>query len=308
MTFIWKTQFPNTEYNTLNIQPLSKGYKCSNYNIIQNNGNYDVIIRTVNYSIIDDHNYVLNDIGFSFIHTENILATYDKKWNLLQMSQIIDTTDRIKYPSGIQGLEDLRQCIVDKKKYITASCADSNKYGIPETVLYELLENGELINYQQLKPNFEESNKKQKNWAIFSHNNSLHAVYENNPLTIHKIDINSGNFDIITKISSPNIAKGFRGSTNLIKYKNGYLYIVHEVEYVPKWQYSSRFIVIDENYIMTHMSPKFYFLKEGIEVALSLCYDFDENYVIVGASYRDSNPFKIKILLTDVESILNKVE
>lgn len=327
--FIWVEKFPNTKYSRFNEIIPKVNYTRCNPNIIQNKDNdgFDVIVRTVNYKIENDHNYVIKTEK-KVIHTENIFARYDKKWNLLSQENIVDKSERPVYNVYITGLEDMRQCIVGDKKYVTVTCAESSVYGMPETTIFEMAGNI-LTNFKRLQPYYDKTLSKEKNWLPFEQDNKLFVIYKQHPTLIHEINPFHGDYRLQSKNFSSEFASTFRGSAGPIKFfptkqKSGphcWLYIVHEAFYrTPeghdKWIYSSRWVLMSSDYEIIAVSPKFGILTSGIEFVSGLCYDYNDSQissssreitdVIIGFSVRDSEAYRMKISISDIESVLEK--
>ena len=301
MSFIWTKKYPDYKLKVFNeIVPLLNYNRC-NPNMVKTSEGYDIIIRLVNYTIENDHDYK-TIIPNSCINTQNIIAKYNKNLDLISYKIIKDSTDRKIYTSFITGFEDMRQVIIDNKKYATASCADSNSQGIPETVLLKL-DNNIITSCKRLEPTFETSRRKEKNWLPFENNGNLQVIYKNFPFTIHEINTNTGNYKAVIQKNTEKIMESFRGSAGPIKYKNGYLYIVHQASYGDNWLYTSRWVLVTEENIK--FSDEFYFLKKGIEFACGLCWSHIDNEVLVGCSVRDLEANCITIKLEDILDSLN---
>jgi len=326
--FIWIEKFPNTKYTTFNEIIPKLNYTRCNPNIIQNKEGFDVIVRTVNYKIENDHDYVISSEK-KVIHTENILSKYDREWNILSQEIIIDKSERPIYNVYITGLEDMRQCIVDNKKYVTSTCAESSVYGMPETTIFEMNENI-LTNFKRIEPYYEQTRSKEKNWLPFEQDNKLFVIYKQYPTTIHEINPLHGDYKLHSKNFSYQLAKTFRGSAGPLKYirsANGilseshlrskyirsanavpseyipgtdgipyWLYIIHEAFYKTpegedKWTYTSRWVLMSSDFKIIAISPRFGILTNGI----------------IGFSVRDSEAYRMKISISDIENVLEKV-
>jgi hypothetical protein len=326
--FLWIEKFPETKYSSFNEITTKVQYTRCNPNIIQNasNDGFDVIVRTVNYKIENDHDYVIKTQN-KIIHTENILVRYDKKWNVLSQENIIDKSDRPVYNVYITGLEDIRQCLIGDKKYVTVTCADSSVYGMPETAIFEL-KGCVLGDFKRVEPYYEQTRSKEKNWLPFEQDNKLFVIYKQYPTTIHEINPYYGNYKLHSKNFSSEFASSFRGSAGPIKFfptnqkseTHCWLYVVHEAFYrtregEDKWIYSSRWVLMSADYKIIAVSPKFGVLTHGIEFVSGLCYDYNDSQtssssretdVIIGFSVRDSEAYRMKISISDIESVLEK--
>lgn len=300
-------KFPSLRYYSFEeIEPI-KNYTRCNPSIIQTNDGYRTIIRTVNYKIINDHDYIVDNAVFPdrCVHTENICVEWDKEWKVKSKVLIKDESNRVKWPVYVKGLEDMRQVNnLFGNDYMLSSCAESNQNGMPETVLIQWdPETATLMNVITVHPSFTDTKKKEKNWMPFIYDNKLCVIYEQHPLTIHSIS-NDGNYQVISKNDTIDIAKEFRGSTGPIKYNDGYLYLIHEVNYYPKWIYQHRFIYMDNEFKMKKISKLFSFIHIGIEFACGLCLSHNTDNYIITFGVRDGEAYRLEINKESIDLML----
>ncbi len=307
MAFIWTQQFPLTHYKIFDEIIPKDGYSRCNPSIININDGYRTIIRTVNYTIKNDHDYIQQKPNTQ-VHTENIMVVWDKNWNLIKSEPIIDNSNRLIYNVSITGLEDMRQCSVLDKNYILCSSAESNHYGIPETSWFEWdPKKSLLLKNRPLEPRFENTWRKEKNWLPFEYNDKLYVIYENYPLTIHEINTVNGKYKVVVKHDTPEIAKGFRGSSGPIHFNDGWIYLVHEVTYDPVWVYTHRFVYLNSSFQMVSFSDPFSLIHKGIEFVSGLCYSHDMTSVWITFGIRDGEAYRMSIPISNIQSILKSI-
>lgn len=298
-----------------------KGYRRSTPSILPiNDDTFLVIVRLVNYTIQNDHNYVPSE-GFSEIRTENVLLRCNINGEILDQKQIKDGTQRTISSNKICGFEDMRFVSrsdltkVPSSVFVTCTCADAESHGMPQTMLLVLdVESATVTKAVLLKPGFQDTKQKEKNWLPFWNErlNQLQVIYKHEPLTIHTIDPDTGDFTVFSEHTAhvpcpraltPTDIASFRGSAGPIRWGNGYLYLVHTVTYEPKWVYKHRFVWMTEDFRLQHCSNPFNLFREGIEFACGLAKK-DQDHVIVTFSVRDGEAYAITYPNKTIERML----
>lgn len=131
----------------------------------------------------------------------------------------------------------------------------------------------------------------EKNWMPFEHNSELHIVYSVDPLTILKIQDNQ----LIQLNDQPSLNKirhedmKYRGSTNGIPFRGGYLFVVHNRRrYGEKHGYIHYFMFLDRDLNLIQISEPFLFDRPGIEFAVNLVESGDRVLISYGIADRQS--------------------
>lgn len=106
---------------------LPPDYSPLNPSIIKVDQGYIVNLRSVNYWIVDGV-YHKND---EKIRTRNFILSLDKDFKVVTSHELVDRTDKKKYPHGITGLEDCRIIYKDGKVYFTTTSWDYHEEEVP---------------------------------------------------------------------------------------------------------------------------------------------------------------------------------
>jgi hypothetical protein len=118
---------------------------------------------------------------------------------------------------------------------------------------------------------------------------------------------------------------GFRGSAGPVRFhlenQSGWLYLIHEVTYEPKWVYMHRFVWVpeltlsatpihdanliasDTNKQMRYSLP-FSLYCEGIEFACGMAWDHCKQSIWVTFGYRDKEAYRVAFDELQIRSML----
>jgi predicted GH43/DUF377 family glycosyl hydrolase len=136
----------------------------------------------------------------------------------------------------------------------------------------------------------------EKNWMPFEHNSELHIVYSVDPLTILKIQDNQ----LIQLDGQPLLKKfnhddmEYRGSTNGIPFRGGYLFIIHNRRrYGKKNAYIHYFMFLDRELRLIQISEPFLFDRPGIEFAINMVEVGDRVLISYGIADRQSRVISV---------------
>lgn len=272
----------------LNFQTLPD-YKISSTSMINYKNNRLVMItRSVNYSITDKFQYIIRDPN-NVVRTENYWVELDMNYNLIKTPQLLTINQEKERTSHIAGLEDMRLFTYNKRWYFFATSFEYGHKNQPCLVVGEIdQKNYSIHSVKQLSYNKEAV---QKNWAPFTRDGKLYAIYSYDPFIILSIDPESG--ECTEAINKSQIVRcdTFRGSASPIRVnlagKEGYLVIIHEVHHLDTRKYSHRFLWLDDQYNIKLISKSFYFEEKFVEYVLGLVNTPDK--LILTYSVRDNN-------------------
>jgi len=287
---------------------------CNPSIIALENGDYCLNVREVSYSFdikanyyhfkdtIDTHNHLL------YIKQEDIdnIRTEHHTINPAIVDNIIseDTTGLIEiYPNQVTGFEDVRLIEFKNAIWCVCTCRLTNPAGDNEIVLFKL--NSEYKMEKILRLKGYEDNRCQKNWTPFVENNELYILYSSEPTIILKPDLETGQCEIIKKIETTYDYSRYRGSSQLLPYNNGYLYIIHEVTFRDNRRYYlHRFVFMDSNHKIQQVSPIFYLVNKTIEFVSGMSYDHLKQNVYITLGYEDKKAYLVKLAITEIEYLL----
>jgi glycosyltransferase involved in cell wall biosynthesis len=273
-------------------------YISSSASLLNINNCYKGVIRAVNYSIDDNFQYIIRDIkdikhtDKGVISTINYWAEYDNKYNIKSFYEIDCRSEKLR-KTHIIGLEDVRICIIEStgKIYGLAVDWEHGRINHPSVILLNFeLENGKYI-INKVLPITYNDNICQKNWALFSQDSKLYALYSHHPLIILEIDVESGQFKVIKEKYSKYNLIDVRGSSNPLKIGNEWIVLVHEVVQKNTRKYYHRFLKYSNDWELIDISEPFYFKELYVEFSLSIMYEIFSSsliYVSIVYSSRDN--------------------
>ncbi|WP_296865336.1 hypothetical protein [uncultured Methanobrevibacter sp.] len=269
-------------------------YRCINYiSYISHNEKYK---KNINGWIAQNGN-VISENYVSCIKNDKVLSKSYKKVN-------IPETDVFSY---YKGLEDGILINWDDIFYLCGTrCDIINEKGI--FCIYELDRNFNVV--RELILNDDRFNNIEKHWSPIE-GMPFTFIRWCNPTEIIKIDKNTG--DVISVDTKNKYTdEDFRGNCQTVKYKDGYLSIVHNVSRkinsnlhtIPI--YNHYFIKYDNDFNIVSISKPFSFETNDIEFCCGLQID-DEN-IYVSYSVYDTNPVVIKFNENTLQEIFNLSE
>ena len=151
------------------------------------------------------------------------------------------------------------------------------------------------------------SNRPEKNWMpILNGSDSLSLVYSIFPLHIVTFDEENKKVTSTLKQEWTKNIGDFRGSSCLIPYNDGYIYIIHEVYYTgADRNYVHRFVWLSKTFDSMKYSDPFFMTRESnIEYCNGLVYSKEDNLFYM--SY-GSNDKKAMLLTIPVETVDNLI-
>jgi hypothetical protein len=188
----------------------------------------------------------------------------------------------------IKGLEDVRLYKSENKVFYTAT---SQNYSYTDSIRIIQGEYDEILNTFTnnacLIPPTE--TYCEKNWIALEDN----FIYKWHPLEIGKVIKNK--LEILLTLDTPEFFKYYRGSSNVVKYKNYYWMVTHGIKNCTPRKYFHQIVILNENFSLKKYTIPFYFDKLAIEYCLGLVILNDIAYMTV--SRNDSNPIIIKIAI-----------
>lgn len=294
-------------------------YIQTNPSIIKMTNGYRLILRGVNY-LQESGSYLETMEINNYINTRNFLIDIDKEFNILSTGEILEDPNRKKYKQYAHGLEDCR--LIQSKSLndeLVFFCTNiGNPKNIPQNCICKakINTNGDYnIFYSELMIGEARNNNWEKNWLPFSdqeYPDKIKFIYKTNQTII-------GNYDMKQKSQSYHKTKGcgykndrMRGSSPIIKfkylYKEGYLYVVHEVLYLNnKRYYFHRFVLLDVDNNIINISDLFFLDHIGIEFCIGLCNSHVKDEVIISYGYKDREAKFIGVKFKTIFNLLHKI-
>lgn len=230
-------------------------------------GGYVVVIRQVNYLLLDGRYRMLDDDDV--IRTTNELVHLDDDLTILDRQPIDDSSARTRparFP--VEGLEDLRLVHAADGWWGTATLREHRRDGLAEMVVVHLT--GAVVDsavvYGSPKPG-----RYEKNWSpiegehrrwlwshdpaiVLSHDSALDALVPHRPLPL--------------ELGLPAV----RGGSQVIRIADGWLSVVHQVSMSDAGHriYRHRLVIHDDDWDLAAVSDPFSFTGFDIEFCAGL--------------------------------------
>ena len=275
----------------------------TNPSVLWNGKNLYLNIRNVQYSLYHSEfaqkfqNHwgclaYLNPEDDVTLRTQNFLSvnSSDYKW--------IDTSKLDKKPLWeFIGLEDGRLVYWDDKLYLIGVRRDTTTNGVGRMELSEIQDGREVKRYRIEPPNG--YTYCEKNWMPIV-DKPFHFVKWTSPTEVVKVNLDTLKSEtIVLKEQSIHVMRDLRGGSQVIKYKDYYIAITHEVDLWFDYlnhkdaHYYHRFIVWDKDWNIVKHTDAFKFLDANIEFCCGLTQFKDKFLITFG--FQDSTAFMLEI-------------
>ena len=280
---------PSFRWGTMGFKPDDK-WTPLNPSVARVGNDIWCIMRTVNYRMDEEGRYLINGTDGTAndsnpINTRNFLLRLDHDLEITQSAEVLPPGN-MPAPlfKPVIGFEDMR-LIPDGKDMWTSSCVrELNAEGYCEQVMAKIVD-GKLQHMQRM---LKEPRLYEKNWMpivgvhgkdgeqLFMYR--LGEVVDNNGKTVvqHPADFDIGQIS---------------GSSQVIKYGDGWLAIVHEARALPdkphKRYYYHRFVEFDFDFKVKYLSKPFVFNDKLIEFCAGLCWHPDGKRLIISYGWQD---------------------
>lgn len=279
--------------------PIPLHYVPTSASIIPNGNGYRINLRCVNY-YLSNEGYGVSRHGDGIIKTINYLLNTDKMLDITNSVELVDNSGVKRYPKNILGMEDIR---LFGDNYFFCTYLELNEKRTPQIGwgTYDP-ESGSVTRMVPLMVGKEV--KCEKNWLPFiDDDGEIYFIYALGPFQLYKLDKETGEVKeikrrnlhddlldlspvIVNEMSELRNINGFRGSAAPIKYKDYWLFSIHQVHHNEPRKYFHRLVAMDKYFDKIMYSKPFYFDKVGVEFNLSLSHN--EEGLMIAYSHDDS--------------------
>jgi len=250
----------------------------------------DMHLRTTNHIIELDHN--LNNIYHTQIDTSNF-DTYDPRWDFV-------------------GLEDVRLIEWNNKIYGIGVRRDLDNVGTGRMELSEFeFKNNSVVEVSRYRiPGPPPDNEYCMKNCTPIEGNPFHLLKWTNPTCLMKFYPEGKDTEVFDTTSYTPKKNDMRGGSQVIKYKDGYLTIVHETDLYTSEQgkknatYRHRFVYWDKDFKNQKFSKLFSFLNMKIEFCCGMA-EYRNNFLITFGA-QDNAAYILKISKSSVEDFINE--
>lgn len=254
-----------------------------------------VLCRGVNYSQQGARNYRVRDPAGGPFHTANVLMHCTAPGTPLPLA-VVDET-RVETPGGpcqagcsVQGLEDGRLVRVKGQLAFSCTSLEHTPNHSPRLCWATLDEAGRSVTRVQ-RLHGHEDDRVQKNWLPWVQDGQVYFVYGYHPFTLLRLDPDTGRVEVVrTTVTSALETAHWRGSAGPVRWKQGYLLLVHEVCDRPEGRvYMHRWVQFDAEWNITHVSDLLYIrYGEGVEMVTGLVVWQDRLLLTLGVEDREA--------------------
>jgi len=248
-----------------------------NPSICKREGRLEMILRTSNYRIEPDGEYV---VDVPPIRTRNYLCELDENLdiaNAIEM-QCADDGKRI-VDARIAGFEDCRIFDWDGRRCCVFNVRDRNPELRCEMAFAEIADDG--VTVAEVMRGYRDE-VHQKNWIPFVRNGELLFVYSTDPLVV--LAWREGETPREIHRGEPDMALDhLRGGSQALPLRGGWLYLTHEVSVFDATRvYLHRFVHLGEDFSIKAFSEAFYFVDRRIEYAAGMVQHGDSLLITFG--------------------------
>jgi hypothetical protein len=295
------------------------GISLMNPSIININDTLYINLRNVNYSLYHsetrDTEHVYGPLCYihpekdSTLRTYNIICKLNKNFNIEKFYNI-DTSKFDKEPLWeFIGLEDARVVFWQNKLFLSGVRRDTTSNGQGRIELSEIIieKNTAIeVSRERIPSPQPDDSYCEKNWMPII-DNDFHWIKWTNPTELVKYD-NKKTEQILLRDYKEFNSLDLRGGSQVIRYKNCYLAIVHESELYftdtnkKNANYYHRFVLWDQNFNIKHLSDRFKFMDGKIEFCCGLCEYKD--LLLITFGFQDNTSFLLGCKSSFIDQIL----
>ncbi|MFL9867944.1 hypothetical protein PQR67_27535 [Paraburkholderia fungorum] len=266
-------------------------YRPCNPSLCFDGNRYVVVVRSVNYELMESGGVKLHGQDYDTI---NYIGSLSTSLGALSMSALEDSDFRSVAGKSGDGFEDLRTFFWKEGLWCLGS-ARSNS-GDMNTMALQKIAGERVVESYLIESPFGSS--REKNWMPFVSDGKLFAVHTMNPLTIVEINEHGATVSLRKPLKVP---KGLLGSSQLVEWKDGWLCVVHERSRGKRHLYKHRFVYFDRSWNVV-LSEPFYWKEYGVEFCCGLA--VHDGTVAIGFGVNDSEAIIAQFNATDIDRLL----
>lgn len=298
------------------------GPSLTNPSVIVIDGKIIVNIRNVNYTLyhseLNKFEHMWGPLSYihpehdSHLRTHNYIAELNDNLDILYYSKI-DTSNFDTYEPkwDFVGSEDCRLILWDNKLYVCGVRRDLDVVGTGRMELSEIQFSEsrvkEVSRYRIPGPP-PDKEYCMKNCTPIE-GMPFHLLKWTNPTCLMKFDTSGKDTEVFETTSYVPMKNDMRGGSQVIRYKDGYLTLVHETDLYNSEQgkknatYRHRFVYWDKDFKNQKFSKLFSFLNMKIEFCCGLA-DYKDSFLITFGA-QDNAAYILKVSKSFVEDFFN---
>lgn len=269
---------------------LPPGWFATNPSIAASDDGFLAIVRTLDYEIVGPYRYRFND-PHGRQNTVNHLVRLDRDLRPVASFPVVDATLLApRHPCRYAGLEDCR--LVRWQGGWVASCGTVDR--TPSCVgMIDLVRLDPATGaFHAIVPLSDRASSRwEKNWMPVVAGDNLLFVYGCDPLSVLRLDPELGAVVPHRQHAAPPLAREIKGGSQGVRVPGGWLFCVHQSADFPDRNrcYLHRFMRLDDEFRLTHLSRPFTFLAPGIEFCAGLALRGDDLVASFGVEDREAH-------------------
>lgn len=300
-----------------------EGPSLTNPSVLVANGHILVNVRNVNYTLyhseLNKFEHMWGPLVYihpendMHLRTTNFLFELDDNLDTIHYSKV-DTSKFDTYEPQWEfvGLEDVRLIQWEDKVYGIGVRRDLDTIGTGRMEISELhFADSEVTEVSRYRiPGPPPDNEYCMKNCTPIEGMPFHLLKWTNPTALMKFDPNGGETEVFEKTEYTPGFNDMRGGSQVIKYKDGYLTLVHETQLYNSEQgrkdatYRHRFVMWDKDFKNQKFSKLFSFLNMKIEFSCGLAEYKDDFLITFGA--QDNAAYILRISKSFVEDFINE--
>lgn len=291
----------------INVLPAEPGWSTFNPTLLEHDGQLLAVVRSSNYQIVDGR-YQMPAADGGQIRTRNRLVRLASDLSVVDVRTLAGP-DYPKTGYVVTGLEDCRLRHTENGIGVSATVRDVGPFvdGRCRIATADLdVDTATLTNLRVLDSLA--ITKDEKNWMpVEGRGGWLYACRHNgHVMSVDADQALAGGWQLCRRSPSPVVATRFRGGSQLVPFRDGWLAVVHEVALIDSGQraYEHRFVWFDNALRLARVSQPFTFLiTRGIEFAAGLAVMDDR--LVVSFGVRDAEAWLAELQPEDVWQLLS---
>lgn len=287
------------------------GYTATNPSILTRaNGDIQVLVRTVNYTITDSGHYAIRGGDGSInnenpIRTRNFLQRLDAKFAPLENCEVLPPRDQPAPEYNLViGFEDMRLAEFNGAMWINACVREMNAEGWCEQVVAKIGADGYLCAARRMLPKLRREHE--KNWMPWVRQlpgggTAIHYLYrlgqvvdwDANPAATCRVEADVGHIS---------------GGSQVIPFGDAYLAVVHEARVSPQngqRYYQHRFVRMTSIGEVLKISAPFAMQDRQIEFVAGLARHPDGKRLMISYGVRDREAWITTVDVDDVQRMVS---
>jgi len=269
---------------------IPSNYHPHNLSVAQTDLGILALVRTVNYTLSRFLQRITVAGGPSSVDSENWVVHFDRDMNIKSTEKLDEGNFRKAIPEAKNGLEDPRIFIFDKQIYAIWSASNVRSKDwtdVRNTMVIGRIEGHKITGLCLVSS--PHGQRREKNWMPFVRDGNIEIVYDAARMETYALPLPHDMTQPsriepratgILHEGAEELA-GFCGSSQLIEWENGYVFVVHfacrklrsaSVKFMP-FYYLSQLVHVDRDMRPLSMSRPFFFEKKGTEFCAGLIVD-----------------------------------